>query len=154
MLFTIDVLIVPQASHPIRAYFWHSCETMLGSSGSGGPAGSGTGRSAFGKGSRQVDVGNSRGASQLVVASSGVAQPARQELVEEILQLGRMLEHTRNPFRVEEKKARGSAVLGTQGGRVEKGAGGGIGQLGAGKRRGARCDEWWCCSARSAGVGG
>ena len=63
-LLTIDVLILPQASHPIRAYFWHSCETMLGSSGSGGPAGSGTGCAAFGKGSGQVETGNSHGASQ------------------------------------------------------------------------------------------
>ena len=100
-----------------------------------------------------MEVGNSRGASQPDVASGGVGQTAQQMLVEEILQLGRMPEHTRNPSRVGEK-ARGSAVLGTQGGRVDKGAGGGIGQPGAGKPCDARCGEWWYCSAWSAGVGG
>ena len=63
---------------------------MRGSSGSGGPARSGAGRAAPGKGSRQVDVGNSRGASQPAVASGGAAQPDLQELVDEIIQLGHM----------------------------------------------------------------
>ena len=64
---------------------------MPGSSGSGGPARSGAGRAAPGKGSRQVEAGNSRGASQPAVASGGAAQPAEQELVDEI-QLGSVVE--------------------------------------------------------------
>ena len=80
---------------------------MLCSSGSGGWAWSGAGRAAHGKGSWNVEVGNSRGASLPDVASGGAVQTAQQKLVEEILQLGRMPEHTRNPSRVEEKRLAG-----------------------------------------------
>ena len=38
------------------------------------------------------------------VTSGGAAPPAQQELVDEIIQLGRMFEQTRTPSRVEEKK--------------------------------------------------
>ena len=54
-----------------------------------------------------MEVGNSRGASQPDVAIGGAVQTAQQKLVEEILQLGRMPEHTRNPSRVEEKRLAG-----------------------------------------------
>ena len=68
---------------------------MRGSSGSGGLARSGVGRAAPGKGSRQAEAGNSRGAWQLAVASGGAAQPALQELVDEIIQLGHMLKQSK-----------------------------------------------------------
>ena len=76
---------------------------MPGSSGSGGPARSGVGRAAPGKGSRQVGAGNSRGASQPAVASGGAARPALQELVDEIIQLGHMPTQSKNAS-VEEKR--------------------------------------------------
>ena len=59
---------------------------MPGSSGSGGPARSGVGRAAPGKGSRQVEAGNSRGASQPDVASGDAAQLVLQERIDEIIQ--------------------------------------------------------------------
>ena len=37
-----------------------------------------------------LQVGNSRGASQPAVASGGAAQSAQQELVDRVIQLGRM----------------------------------------------------------------
>ena len=76
---------------------------MLGSSGSGGLAWSGAGRAAPGKGAWKVEVGNSRGASQPAVASGGAAQPALQELVDEIIQLGHMPTHPARCASVEEK---------------------------------------------------
>ena len=63
---------------------------MLDSGGSGGIAWSRAGRAAPGKRSWKLEMGNSRGASQPAVASSGAAQPALQELVDEIIQLGHM----------------------------------------------------------------
>ena len=57
-----EPLVVEGSSHPIRACLRRPCETMRGSSGSGGPARSGAGRAAPGKGSRQVEAGNRRGA--------------------------------------------------------------------------------------------
>ena len=75
---------------------------MPGSSGSGRLARSGAGRAASGTESRQVEVGISRGASQPAVASGGAAQPALQELVDEIIQLGHMPKQTKN-VSVEEK---------------------------------------------------
>ena len=59
---------------------------------------------ASGKGSRQVEAGNSRGASQPAVASGGAAQPALQELVDEIIQLGHMPTHPARCASVEEKR--------------------------------------------------
>ena len=50
-----------------------------------------------------MEVGNSRGASQPAVASGGAAQPALQELVDEISQLGHMPKQTKNAS-VEEKR--------------------------------------------------
>ena len=76
---------------------------MPGSSGSGGPARSGAGRAASGKGSRQVEAGNSRGASQPAVACGGAVQPALQELVDEIIQPGHMPKQSTNAS-VEEKR--------------------------------------------------
>ena len=79
---------------------------MLGSSCSGVLACSGVGRAALGKRDRKVEVGNSRGASQPAVASGGSAQPALQELVDEIIQLGHMPTQSKNAGIAEKRLAR------------------------------------------------
>ena len=50
-----------------------------------------------------MEVGNGRGASQPAVASGGSAQPALQELVDEIIQLGYMSTQSKDTS-VEEKR--------------------------------------------------
>ena len=93
-----------------------------------GPARSGVGRAAPGKGSRQVEASNSRGASQLVVASGGAVQPALQQLVDVIIQLGHMPKQSKNAS-VEEKRLAVRLAKARKAGSLTTGQGAVLGNL-------------------------
>ena len=71
------------------------------------------------------------GASQPAVASGGAGQTAQQKLVNEIIKLGHMPTQSKNAS-VEENRL--AVEQGTQGGLVDKGAGGNFGQASATKK--------------------
>ena len=105
---------------------------MMGSSGARGLAWSGAGRAAPGKGARQVKVAKSCGASQSDVASGCAGQRALQKLVDEMIQLGHIPTQSKKRERCGET-SRAAVEQGTQGGLLDKGAGGSFGEASADK---------------------